>query len=268
MKIIKKLYEDYFKKSRLPEYENLLCQAKCYGYKMVGIYDFCRLLRDNSIYDMKIIVNRHDVDTSPKIAKKMFEIEKKVYGKDGSSTYYFRNRTIDKELIRDIDEYGYETGYHYEEIANYAKKNKIFNKKDIVNHIDVIQGNLINDLQSFRDETGSKSLTISSHGDFANVRLGISNYELTRDERIRTLLGIEIEAYDSVVENNVDKRIADHLLVNKFTTSAIEEMGKGTQIILLLTHPRNWEVDLLANTKENIIRVVEDIRWNRLTSKS
>ena len=124
MKLKQRLYEDYLKKSRLPEYRKLLLTAQTAGYQMVGILQFFKMVKEKEQLD-RILINRHDIDTSPKVARQMFEIEKEIYGKNGSATYYFRNSTMDKHLIKELDEYGYETGYHYEELAIYEKKHKL-----------------------------------------------------------------------------------------------------------------------------------------------
>ena len=44
MKLSQRIYEDYFKKSRLPKYKEVLTLAKENGYKMVGIMDFYNLV--------------------------------------------------------------------------------------------------------------------------------------------------------------------------------------------------------------------------------
>ena len=131
MGLKRRIYEDYFKKSRLPGYRRTLQAAKDNGYQMVGVLDFARITRSGKPTGQKIYINRHDIDTSPKVAAEMFEIEKEIYGKDGCATYYFRDITTDKRLIKEIDAYGYETGYHYEELAAYAKEHKLKTREEI-----------------------------------------------------------------------------------------------------------------------------------------
>ena len=120
MRLKQRIYEDYLKPCRLPEYKAVLEYFRDAGYRMVGILELYKMVTGNGVSG-KVFVNRHDIDTSPKVARAMFEIEKFVYGHNGSATYYFRNSTIDKKLIADIENYGYETGYHYEELATYEK---------------------------------------------------------------------------------------------------------------------------------------------------
>jgi len=127
-----RIYEDYFKRSRLDNYYNLLNKAKNSGYHMVGILDFFKMIDSPGWEKEKILINRHDIDTSPAVARRMFEIEKQVYGKEGSATYYFRRKTIDKRLIEEIEDFGYETGFHYETIANYAKKKHLHRKEEVL----------------------------------------------------------------------------------------------------------------------------------------
>ena len=104
MKINVRLYEDYWKKSRLKDYQNMLEYAKKNGYEMAGILDFYTMVENGKLSkdfydgDKKLLINRHDIDTSPKVARKMFEIEKQVYGKNASATYYFRDSTVDTRL--------------------------------------------------------------------------------------------------------------------------------------------------------------------------
>lgn len=76
--------------------------------------------------DKKYIFIRHDIDSDIKIARRMFEIEKKLNVK---STFNFRLCTMDKKLIYDILEYGSEVGYHYEEIAQYCKDNRNISRR-------------------------------------------------------------------------------------------------------------------------------------------
>lgn len=264
MNIINRIYEDYFKMDRLPYYREMLQYAREHGYIMAGILDFYKMMQNIEAEPnkRKIIVNRHDIDTSPKVAREMFRIEKSVYGKNGGATYYFRNSTIDKTLISEIEAYGYETGYHYEEIADYEKRYKTKNRVVLLSHLADIQNNFLDNLKRYRKVTGTKSFSVASHGDFINVKLDISNTQITDDELIRKEAGIIVEAYDESIMKYVEKRLADQILLNEFYNQVKSEIDKGTAIIMLLTHPRNWKVDFVANTKENLIRIVEGIKYS------
>ena len=49
MKLSQRIYEDYFKKDRLPKYREVLTIAKENGYSMVGILDFYNLIASGQI---------------------------------------------------------------------------------------------------------------------------------------------------------------------------------------------------------------------------
>lgn len=261
MNLKKRMYEDYFKKSRLPEYRRTLQVAKKHGYKMVGVLNFAKLVHSNGLAGQKIYLNRHDIDTSPKVAAKMFSIEKEIYGKDGSATYYFRDTTIDKKLIKEIDEYGYETGYHYEELASLAKKNKLKSLNEIVEIEGIAAQQFLLDLKWFRMETGSKSLSVASHGDFINTLYDVQNYEILKQSEVRNKAGIVVEAYDEFVMQYVLERYADQELLENYTERVTNAFKRGCSVVMTLTHPRNWEIDISANTMENWRRLLQGVRY-------
>lgn len=263
MSIKQKIYEDYIKRDRLPQYKNLLQIAKDNGYLMLGVADFYDMIQNlgNIQKGTKIILNRHDIDTSPRVAAEMFLIEKEVYGKNGSATYYFRNSTIDNELISAIDEYGYEAGYHYEEISDYEKKHKLKNIECIKEKLPEIRQQFLYDLENFRKSTGSNSVTVASHGDFINTKLLLQNYAILEDQATREKAGIKVEAYDRSIMDCVYARFADHLLLGNFLNEVIDSIEQRCEIIMILSHPRNWKVDIAANTKENIKRFYQGILY-------
>lgn len=253
MNVNQRLFEDYFKRDRLKDYKKVLEAFRSSGYHMVGILDFHNVNKSGGIKG-KYFINRHDIDTSPKVAREMFEIEKEVYGKEGTATYYFRDSTIDKKLIAEINNFGYETGYHYEELATYEKRVKAKDAVKIRESYPVCREMFLNDVENFRIQTGSKSQTVASHGDFINTRYRIQSFELLSDIGTREKAKIVVEAYDEVVMKYVDVRYADQVLLEKFPDEVIKGIDEGHQIIMTLTHPRNWKVDVVANTYDNIVR--------------
>lgn len=262
MKLWKRLYEDYFKPSRLRDYQLVLETAFNLGYKMVSISQFHNMVVDgNSGGCTKILVNRHDIDTSPKVAAEFFYIEKSIYGMNGSATYYFRNSTIDENLIRAINLYGYETGYHYEELATFEKKSKMKNKDMIMNALPQMREIFLDNLNNFRIQTGSVSLSVASHGDFINTKHGLPNSLLLNDAKTRTDASIIVEAYDRSIMDYVNKRYADQVLLDKFAVAVISSLKEGTNILMILTHPRNWKVDCFANSKDNLLRIKQEIAY-------
>ena len=119
--ILGRLYCDYLMPSQLAAYEDLVRTAHTAGYAQTSVRRYHDMVRGRSLPD-KVIVHRHDIDTDLRTTRKLFEIEKKHGIK---SSFYFRLSTLDIDLMREIEEYGSEASYHYEELATYAKKNKI-----------------------------------------------------------------------------------------------------------------------------------------------
>lgn len=262
MSIKQRLYEDYFKKDRLPDYERVLEAFRDAGYKMVGTLGLHKMVNGGGIAG-KVFINRHDIDTSPRVAREMFEIEKAVYGHEGSVTYYFRDSTIDKKLIRDIDDFGYETGYHYEEIATLEKRKKTKSLDGLMQALPESREMFLNDLARFRSDTGSPSMTVASHGDFINVKYKLQNHELLKNETIRKQAGIVVEAYDDSIMKYVEARYADQVLHSKFSDEVIKGISEGHNVIMALTHPRNWKVDVIANTRENVTRLWQGYKYKK-----
>ena len=164
-------------------------------------------------------------------------------------------------MISEIEFYGYETGYHYEEIATYEKKQKTKSKAALEQAMPQIREEFVKDLDNFRKITDSKSLTVASHGDFINTRYNFQNYELLKDENTRNKSGITLEAYDAIVNEPIKERYADQVLLDSFSENVKSSIENGCPCIMMLTHPRNWKVDVLANTKENIIRLFQDFKY-------
>lgn len=262
MGIKKKIYEDYFKPSRLDKYEGILLYAKQNGYCMVGVQEFYDIVNNGTLNGTKkYLLNRHDIDTSPKVAREMFEIERKIYGENGSSTFYFRDTTADVNLIRYIESYGYETGYHYETIANYEKKRKAKNRAMLQTEREELEKRFLCELDSYRRKTKTLSRTIASHGDFVNVMLDIPNYWLLESDSLRGDSGIVVEAYDEKIMKYVQKRLADHVLGVSFADEVNKAIQEEIPVIMILTHPRNWKRDVIDNTRENFRRLIQGVLY-------
>lgn len=60
---------------------------------------------------------------------------------------------------------------------------------------------------------------------------------------------------------HVSIRLADQVLLEDFTVKVKKAIVDGMQIIMILTHPRNWEVDYRANNRENIKRLYQGIKY-------
>jgi len=123
-------------RSRLGTYEDFVERALDAGYKHTSLRSFHASLCDGQSPDEKIILHRHDIDSDIRTARKLFEIEKKHNIK---SSYYFRISTLDFDLMREIEEYGSEASYHYEELATFAKRNHIKDPAEICKRLPEIR---------------------------------------------------------------------------------------------------------------------------------
>ena len=255
-KIKNRLYENYFMPSRIEEYKSILKLIIKNGYKIVSVRDYYKGLLDNSL-NGNYFINRHDVDTDSLAAKEMFEVEKELGIK---STYYFRLSTIDIGLMKEIESYGGEASYHFEEIAQYAKDNHIKSKDKVLENIEIIREIFIKNFLELERKLGYKMETVCSHGDFVNRKLKCINNEITNSKELRQKLGILCEAYD--------KDLKEHTL---YTSDApypklwnpidVKKLiGKGN-VIYMLTHERHWKKNIIKNTMEDLKRFYEGYTW-------
>jgi len=255
----KRLLADYIIKLGLQEYEKLLLEAKSRGYQLMSLSAFYDrfILKQAPKDEARIFLNRHDIDVDLKTARMMFEIEKKM---GVSSTFYFRLSTLDFNFMREIKDYGSEVGYHFEEIATFAKRHHIKDKELLLKlHLREIQESFLTNLHKIESSLGFKIRSAASHGDFVNRALGLANNEIIDDE-LKSKAGIDFEAYELVPY--FDKYLSDAPYPKFWRRgSPFTAMEEGAQIICLLTHPNHWERNFWANTKSNFSRIVKGLAW-------
>jgi hypothetical protein len=255
-----RLYSDYFLPNRLEKYRSLLQFALASNYKIVSVVDYYDLRRNNKLPIDKIIICRHDIDTDATTAKDFFEIEKQLGVK---ASYYFRLSTLSPELMTEIEEYGSEASYHYEEIATYCKKHGIKERESVCRKMEQIQSQFIENYLSIKRKIPLKMRTVCSHGDFVNRYLKVANTELLNSD-VREKCGIECETYDPIIKENtlsISDNCAPTFWQNESIFAAIK---RGEKTINLLTHPRHWRVSYWENTKDNLHRVVEGLIYHYL----
>ncbi|MDB5756509.1 MAG: hypothetical protein JWR56_2937 [Massilia sp.] len=256
--IFSRLYSDYLMPSQLAGYEQLVCAAQKAGYTQTSVRSYLDMVRDGRYRPDKVLVHRHDIDTDLRTTRKLFEIEKKHGIK---SSFYFRLSTLDFSLMREIEEYGSEASYHYEELATYAKKHKIKDPAVLRGRLPEIREEFIANFARIEQGLGKKMRTVAGHGDFANRRLKVINTEILEDPRLRQRCGIECETYDRTLMDNVDIYISDRPPPQFYHPSSPVDALRRHSRIYLLTHPRQVETNWTANTRDNLSRFYEGLTW-------
>ena len=92
-------------------YERLLRAGLNAGYEHLTVREYF----SSEELPERFIIHRHDVDRKPGNSLAMAKLEAE-YGI--SATYYFRTikKTLEPEMIREIESLGHEIGYHYEDM--------------------------------------------------------------------------------------------------------------------------------------------------------
>jgi hypothetical protein len=256
--MLNRLYCDYLMPSQLAAYEELVRAAHNAGYVQTSVRLYHDLVSKALPLPNNVIVHRHDIDSDLRTTRKLFEIEKKHGIK---SSFYFRLCTLDIGLMREIEDYGSEASYHYEELSTYAKKNGIKDAAALRDRLPEIRTDFIANFSSIEQRIGKKIRTVASHGDFANRKLKVANTEILADPQLRQRCGIEVETYDRTLMENMDIYIADRPPPQLYhPSSPLDALGRHRRIYLL-THPRQIETNWKANTKENLSRVYEGLAW-------
>lgn len=232
--------------NRLVAYENYIKLALDKGYNVCSMKEFY----DNPA-DGKHFVLRHDVDYPDKSTRKMFKVEKKL---GVHSTYYFRKSTMNLRLMQEMVAAGFEVGFHYETISDYAIEHSLESVSDA--DLERCKVLLKEDIMAFNQVLDSPIYSIVAHGAPKNVEIGISNNVLLKD-RDYDYYGIEFEGYDEqLYANYVDIHMMDCNLRRYFgfsyemnPISAIETEAKN---IIFLAHPNHWYKDAIHHIWEII----------------
>jgi len=249
-KVIGNIINKLFQPSRLEEYSSLLDFAISNGYLLTSLADWY----ENKFYPgRKVIVLRHDVDFNPEGAYKMFLIEKE---RNIKSTYYFRWSTAREKIIRAISSVGFEVSLHYETLATYCRKYKIYQaglvSEEVIKDCRSI---LSKEVMDFEFKFG-KIRTLSSHGEIWNMKVGIPNHILI-DPLFYKELGIYFETYDQNVLSKFDKYISDSSIKTnhewQYGLTPTEAINNQIKCICLLTHPHHWDYCLMQNIKMLLI---------------
>lgn len=259
MGILNRIYSDYLLPDRMKEYERLLNTALQAGYEHITLTNYFRkVVQGNIDPNKKYFIHRHDIDTDPATARRFFEAERKAGVR---SSYYFRLKTFDAKLAREIHATGSEVGYHYEELASYCKQHKIRSAGEAKKHFKEIGDTFRKNLTQMEKEAGFKFTSICSHGDFANKILGLSNYAFVNAELMADC-GIELETYNDQLLKSYTTILTDQPYPAFYKPeNPLESIAKNYKVIYLLTHPRHWHCSRLSNTRENFTRLIEGLQY-------
>lgn len=255
--LFKRVLRKVFQRSRIQYYKEIIQLALKNGYLVTSLSDWF----ENDFYPgKKVLILRHDVDLLPSTAYKLFKIEKEL---GVQSTFYFRWLTVDTEIIKTIKNCGFEVSLHYETLATYCKKNKIFSSEklsqnDYLNCVEILK----TEIKEFELKFG-KIKTLCSHGDKRNRAIGIPNHKLL-DNVNREEMGIYFETYDKAILDKIDVYISDSSINDnhkwKYGKTPEEAIEGGDRCICLLTHPHHWHYQF----KTNIFRILLEIKDNLL----
>lgn len=253
--VLHRIYSDYLMPSRLADYDALVRHAQDAGYHQLSVRDFVGSPDDTGL---RTLVHRHDIDSDVRTAAKMFAIEVKHGVK---ASYYFRLSTLDLGLMREIEAYGSEASYHFEEVADFAKRHHIKDPDVVRTRFPIIRAQFRQNLGRIEQALGRKLVTVASHGDFANRRLQIINHEILQDPGFRTRCGIACETYDPALLARFDMYISDRPHpVYYHPMPPATALGRYRNICLL-THPLQWETNWVDATRCNLRRLTEGLAW-------
>ena len=251
-----RVFADFLMGSRLDEYSELLALLKSSGYHFESLGGFYHAWMGNHKYlEAKCIVLRHDIDTGSTTAAKMFEIEQ---AQGVKSTFFFRLGTSDRSLMDAINSAGGEVGYHYEEVATYAKAHAITSATELRRQMPKIRVLFADNLARLREYSGLQIETAASHGDFVNRALGMFNTEILASGEFRKKVGICLEAYDVHLRSQFQSLITDTAPPNRWKEeSPLECVARGDLRIHILVHPRAWRSERSVNFRDDVWRLFE-----------
>ncbi|MEX0972454.1 MAG: hypothetical protein WDZ46_04255 [Solirubrobacterales bacterium] len=201
------------------------------GYALVTLEEFLDGRVD--VEAQPTLILRHDVDQHPTSALRMSDVEVALGVR---STWYFRWRTANTQVIAELRRRGGELGFHYETLSREARA---AGESEAPADLSPARERLREEIAIFLELHGPIR-SVSAHGD---TRVpGIRNGDLLRDEDWREY-GIDYDANDAMRRHRLaawltDRSAADGAWSNGQSPEAL--FREGETPILCLTHPNNW----------------------------
>ena len=230
----KYVFKTILRNDRLKAYAQYLILAGRNGYHICSMSEFYEHPTEG-----KHFVLRHDVDHKTPATRKMFHLEKKHHV---HSTYYFRKSTVDINLMNDMIDAGFEVGFHYETLSDYAIENKLsrVTEKDI----EICRERLKQDIAEFNRLIKKPIRSVVGHGSKKNLEIGKSNNVLFKDQEYGAF-NILFEGYDGALYSKyVDTHIMDgSLRINSgfsYRQNPIDAISSQDRNIIFLSHPNHW----------------------------
>ncbi|MEI6385613.1 MAG: hypothetical protein WCQ50_03195 [Spirochaetota bacterium] len=259
-KITDRIRSDYFLGSRFGEYRHMLETFKEHGYTFLTVEQLAGRFLAGSSPQGRVCVLRHDIDTDPGAVPHFLDVEKAL---GIVSSYYFRLCTWNDRLVALATAAGAEVSYHFEELAQIAKRSVWQSAGDAVSGMAHSRQAFLENLTSLRRRSGNPIKTVASHGDWINRKLGIANQMILEDEDFRNECGIICEAYDPWYQALPDSNFSDDWWPELWKWSSPERaLADGARTVFILVHPRRWRSAALANTGESLGRVVEGLQYS------
>lgn len=264
--LLYRIVSDYFIPNRIGHYEELLKTALAEGYSIMPHRDFVAALSSGSIQHNRILLVRHDIDTDPNYCLQWLSVEQRLGVR---TSYFFRLITAKQSVMKAVIKSGSECGYHYEELADFAKFYRIKDRHVIESNLGLVQEEFIKNLRHVEMLAGAPIASVVSHGDFVNRKIQMANNRLVTDSLLKQC-SLEYEGYETYITDRYSVNISDHIYPTYFRgdISPMEAIRNHLPVIHLLVHPRHWRSNWYWNTRENLTRLWEGAIYRVLPAKS
>lgn len=258
-----RVYQDFLMPNRLNVYRDMLADASNSGYRIISVEDWAgRLSSQPPPAAEKLLVLRHDVDTDPTQMLLSAEIEREF---NAGASYFFRLPTMNPRVVNAVAEHGFHVSYHFEELATFAKQQRLRSRGEVEARMPEIQALFAENISKLRQQFGQPMRLVCSHGDWINRRLGIMNHALLADRTFRQQIGVDFETYDAELVKPMRAYVSDYPAPFWWKPQTPQAcLQRGDSPLGVLTHPRQWRASI-HNATDILERIVEGAayRWRK-----
>jgi hypothetical protein len=221
-------------RGRRLQYQSFLRVAVSQGYAVVPLGRF--LDEPAARESERVMILRHDVDQRPVSALESAGVEREL---GIASTWYFRWRTADPEVIAAVRAQGGEVGLHYETLTRRVLRDGLPEGDDTGPLLEACRDELRDEIRAFRRLFG-RTDTIAAHGD---TRVGaVRNLDLV-DGPGPEAFGVRHDANLSLRAHRLGVWLTDRSAAEGGWAAGEDPhdlLARGVSPILCLTHPNNW----------------------------